>query len=575
MKHIYSDLEGEMHWSTNVCHAPENVHGNVHLILRTSYLWVLSGGLYESGVVPFPLYKDQDQVNIQFPLAKHKSLSDSSVNQDRVKHKSVDSNFSGKEEKISGYSGIDRIMSNEHWDSIYSTVPFDNCKILGKKQRNRLIVPLQYDKEREKRRIPCPNSILRIPRNFPFFQSVAKYGIHDGSNRTAPFYLDLLGEEDNLQVQVGNYILYGDGEQIQLISDTSIQLVRTCSVLNWEQKDSMEEAYAFLTEVRINEVVRNFLQISLMKYPGGKRKNVTGSKFLFHNRSDQTNTFSSNRGSQFFSKHQGTIRTLPNEEKEGGSFAVLSPFDCSQTILFSGSKYYDMVKRSIQEDPMMQINELSCLLGNLHSIANRFPSPHLITYNKVLSNKHSISDNSRKVSQVSKCYFMGGNTGILNFDSYRTIIFNLFNSNWCSPLSNFCQKKLPEVSLVQLIRESVCISEDKPLSRSGQIIVVHEEYLVIRSTKPYLATRRAAIHGHYGEFLDKGDTLITLIYERSKFGDIIQGLPKVEQLSEARSINPIPRNLEESFKDWNEDMTRSLGRIWGLFISARITMDQS
>nr|ARX11551.1 RNA polymerase beta subunit-2 [Ginkgo biloba]AWJ59874.1 RNA polymerase beta subunit-2 [Ginkgo biloba]AWJ60129.1 RNA polymerase beta subunit-2 [Ginkgo biloba]AWJ60299.1 RNA polymerase beta subunit-2 [Ginkgo biloba] len=741
MKHIYSDLEGEMHWSTNVCHAPENVHGNVHLILRTSYLWVLSGGLYESGVVPFPLYKDQDQVNIQFPLAKHKSLSDSSVNQDRVKHKSVDSNFSGKEEKISGYSGIDRIMSNEHWDSIYSTIPFDNCKILGKKQRNRLIVPLRYDKEREKRRIPCPNYILRIPRNFLFqrnhilavlddpqyrvdssgilkygniridsiekkddfledqgsrgsrpkyeieggrflfipeevhilhesssimvrngsiirtgtqitfniesqvgglvriermrkkievrilpgdiyfpgeiheisrhngtlippgkiifdeFQSVnwiyfqwitphkekpfvpvrsaAEYGIHDGSNRTAPFYLDLLGEEDNLQVQVGNYILYGDGEQIQVISDTSIQLVRTCSVLNWEQKDSMEEAYAFLTEVRINEVVRNFLQISLMKYPGGKRKNVTGSKFLFHNRSDQTNTFSSNRGSQFFSKHQGTIRTLPNEEKEGGSFAVLSPSDCSRTVLFSGSKYYDTVKRSIQEDPMMQIIELSGLLGNLHSIANRFPSPHLITYNKVLSNKHSISDNSGKVSQVSKCYFMGGNTGILNFDSCRNIIFNLFNSNWCSPLSNFCKKKLPAVSLGQLIRESVCISEDKPLSGSGQIIAVHEEYLVIRSAKPYLATRRAAVHGHYGEFLDEGDTLITLIYERSKSGDTIQGLPKVEQLSEARSINPIPRNLEESFEDWNEDMTRSLGSLWGLFISARITMEQS
>jgi hypothetical protein len=37
-KNIYFDLEGEMHWSTNVCHAPEYVHGNVHPILRTGYL---------------------------------------------------------------------------------------------------------------------------------------------------------------------------------------------------------------------------------------------------------------------------------------------------------------------------------------------------------------------------------------------------------------------------------------------------------------------------------------------------------------------------------------------------------
>ncbi|KAI3865252.1 hypothetical protein MKX03_012842 [Papaver bracteatum] len=30
-KHIYSDLEGEMHWSTDVYHAPEYTYGNVHL----------------------------------------------------------------------------------------------------------------------------------------------------------------------------------------------------------------------------------------------------------------------------------------------------------------------------------------------------------------------------------------------------------------------------------------------------------------------------------------------------------------------------------------------------------------
>jgi DNA-directed RNA polymerase subunit beta' len=74
-KNIYSDLEGEMHWSTNVCHAPKYVHGNVHPILRTGYLWILSGGIYGSDVVPFPFHKHQDQVNVQPFVAKHQSLS--------------------------------------------------------------------------------------------------------------------------------------------------------------------------------------------------------------------------------------------------------------------------------------------------------------------------------------------------------------------------------------------------------------------------------------------------------------------------------------------------------------------
>ena len=170
---------------------------------------------------------------------------------------------------------------------------------------------------------------------------------------------------------------------------------------------------------------------------------------------------------------------------------------------------------------------------------------------------------------------MDENMRIYHFDPCRNIISNLLGPNWCSSSSEFCKKTFPVVSLGQLIPESVWISEDEPLPESGQIIAVDEESLVIRSAKPYLATRKATVHGHYGEILDKGDTLITLIYERLKSSDIIQGLPKVEQLSEARLNNSISMNLKESFENWTGDMTRFLGSLWGLFISARITMEQS
>ena len=43
-KYIYSDSEGEMHWSTDVSHAPEFTYSNVHLLPKTSHLWILSGG---------------------------------------------------------------------------------------------------------------------------------------------------------------------------------------------------------------------------------------------------------------------------------------------------------------------------------------------------------------------------------------------------------------------------------------------------------------------------------------------------------------------------------------------------
>jgi len=45
----------------------------------------------------------------------------------------------------------------------------------------------------------------------------------------------MLQESDNLEFQVINYILSGNGKSIWGISNTSIQLVRTCLVLNWDK----------------------------------------------------------------------------------------------------------------------------------------------------------------------------------------------------------------------------------------------------------------------------------------------------------------------------------------------------
>ncbi|WP_430998545.1 hypothetical protein, partial [Klebsiella pneumoniae] len=125
---------------------------------------------------------------------------------------------------------------------------------------NRFIVSLQCDKEWEKRIIPCPDAILRIPksgilqRNSIFGYSNVEHGIPDGSNMTTPFSLDLSREGDNLQIKISYSISYEDGERIQV----SIPLVRTCLGFDWEQIDSIEsEAYVSLISVRTNKIVNN------------------------------------------------------------------------------------------------------------------------------------------------------------------------------------------------------------------------------------------------------------------------------------------------------------------------------
>ena len=62
---------------------------------------------------------------------------------------------------------------------------------------------------------------------------------------------------------------------------------------------------------------------------------------------------------------------------------------------------------------------------------------------------------------------------------------------------------------------NVCIAKNGPHLKSGQIIIVQVDYVVIRSAKPYLATSGATVHRHYGEILYEGETLVTFIYEKS------------------------------------------------------------
>ncbi|KAF1862720.1 hypothetical protein Lal_00044948, partial [Lupinus albus] len=139
-------------------------------------------------------------------------------------------------------------------------------------------------------------------------------------------------------------------------------------------------------------------------------------------------------------------------------------------------------------------------------------------------------------------------------------------------------KSIREISdtSIQLVRTCLVLNWDQN-KKSSSIEKAFASFVevIIRSANPYLATPGATVHGHYGEILYEGDILVTFIYEKSRSGDITQGLPKVEQVLEVRSIDSISMNLENKVDTWNERITRILGIPWGFFISAKLTIVQS
>nr|YP_010714705.1 RNA polymerase beta'' subunit [Dracaena marginata]WDD58332.1 RNA polymerase beta'' subunit [Dracaena marginata] len=756
-KHIYSESEGEMHWSTDVYHAPEYTYSNVHLLPKTSHLWILAGGPCRSSIVSFSLHKDQDQTNVHSFSVDERYSSDLSITKDRVRHKLLDPSGTRKKDRESlDYSRLDRIISNGHWNFIYPSILQENSDFLAKRRRNKFIIPLQYDQEREKELIPSFGISMEIPINgilrrnsilayfddpryrrkssgitkygtaevdsivkkedlieyrgakefspkyqmkvdrfffipeevyilpgsssimvrnnsiigvdtqlalntntrsrvgglvrverkkksielkifsgdihfpgetdkisrhsgilippgtekknskesktksknwiyvqritpikkkyFVLVRPVVTYEIADGINLAKLFPQDLLQEKENVQLRVVNYILYGNGKSIRGIYYTSIQLVRTCLVLNWNQEKngSMEEVHASFVEVRANDLIRDFIRIELVKSTisyTGKRYDTAGSGLIPDNRLDRTNInpFYSKVKIPLVTQHQGTIGTLLNRNKEGQSLRILSSFNCFGVGPFNGSKYNNVVKES---NPITPIRGLLGPLGTIvPKIVNFYSSYHLITHNQILLNKYWLFDNFKQtfqVLQVLKYCLIDENKRIYNPSPCNNIILNPSHLNWCFLHYNYCEETPTIISIGQFICENICLFKYGPhIKKSGQILIVHVDSLIIRSAKPYLATPGATVHGHYGETLSEGDTLVTFIYEKSRSGDITQGLPKVEQILEVRSIGSISMNLERRVEGWNERIPRVLGIPWGFLIGAELTIAQS
>nr|YP_010536626.1 RNA polymerase beta'' subunit [Elsholtzia angustifolia]UYC29799.1 RNA polymerase beta'' subunit [Elsholtzia angustifolia] len=764
-KHIYSDSDGEMHWSTDVYHAPEFTYGNVHLLPKTSHLWILLGEPRKSSLVSLSIHKDQDQMSAHSRSVKRKSTSNLSGTNDPSREKFFTSGFSDKKEnRISDYSDLSRIIGPGRCNLVDPSILYQNSDLFSKRRRNRFIIPLQSIQKRENE-LTLPSDILiEIPINgilrrnsilaylddpryrrkssgitkygtlemhsiikkedlieyrggkefkpkyqmevdrfffipeevyilpgsssimvrnnsligvdtqitlniksrvgglvrverkkkrielkifsgdihfpgetdkisrhsgvlippgagkqnskefkkwknwiyvqritpskkkyFVLVRPVVTYEITDGITLGALFSPDLLQERDNVKFRVVNYILYGNGKSSRGISDTNIQLVRTCLVLNWDQdqkSSSSQEARASFVEIRANGLIRHFLRIDLLKSTIsyiGKRKNSPGSGLLPDNGSDCTNI---NPFSSFYSKvriqqplnqnnqNQRTIHTLLNRNKGFQSLMILSSSNCFRMGPFNDVKYHNhnAIKESIQitKDPVIPIKNSPRPLGAAFLIANVYSFYHLITHNQILGNNYLQLNNLKQTFQIIQFhyYLIDENEKIYNPRPCSNIIFKL---NWYFLHPNYCQEKSTIMSLGQFICENRYIAKNAPhlKLKSGQVILVQVDSVVIRSAKPYLATPGATVHGHYGEILYEGDTLITFIYEKSRSGDITQGLPKVEQVLEVRSIDSISMNLEKRVEGWNERITRILGMPWAFLIGAELTIVQS
>nr|YP_010337891.1 RNA polymerase beta'' subunit [Timspurckia oligopyrenoides]UNJ17476.1 RNA polymerase beta'' subunit [Timspurckia oligopyrenoides] len=69
---------------------------------------------------------------------------------------------------------------------------------------------------------------------------------------------------------------------------------------------------------------------------------------------------------------------------------------------------------------------------------------------------------------------------------------------------------------------------------SGEIIGIDADTVTLRIARPYLVSAGSILYVNNGDLVRRGETIAMLIFERKKTGDIVQGLPRIEEILEAR-----------------------------------------
>ena len=96
-------------------------------------------------------------------------------------------------------------------------------------------------------------------------------------------------------------------------------------------------------------------------------------------------------------------------------------------------------------------------------------------------------------------------------------------------------KTKPVVKAGEMVRMDSVLSESGEKSPvSGQVVDVTKNSVKIRVGRPYLISPGTMLQVDSGSLVLRGDMRASLVCERQKTGDIVQGLPRVEELLEGR-----------------------------------------
>nr|YP_009426850.1 RNA polymerase beta'' subunit [Hymenasplenium unilaterale]ASU95525.1 RNA polymerase beta'' subunit [Hymenasplenium unilaterale] len=452
---------------------------------------------------------------------------------------------------------------------------------------------------------------------------VVKYDVPSYPLAQEIFCADKPKTQKHTKAQTLLCISHRNGEEIKMMNHTPIQLIRIFLMArrqgNFHKNPLTENKYLSLISVGISKISSTFIQVNSVVFILARRLgiNEVSQDLASVDEPFLAQVTLLNDGNNLSPKNRSvTVHSVP---EHGASFLTLSPFNFYRNNLLESSrnnKYGEVVGKHLprsassidvpnggpknvsfsskyepflQKYPNKKIKDRSfksersrfttCypldfeevgLSGTSYTICYFSATLHLVLSGKASSFRSYFIPHSTNTPEHRHWYLID-EAKLTMKCSIKPFLTTLFEDTiYLTPKSFNFRNLLIDLGL--LISEGRYFCESNVSPQSGQVVTIHQDYLLVRTGRTLLATRGATPHKISGDTVEEGDTLLTLPYDRLKSGDITQGLPKVEQLLESRPIASIPARIEDLFGRWSRGITRLIGNLWSHFLSAETSM---
>nr|ANA57010.1 beta' subunit of RNA polymerase [Pyramimonas parkeae] len=133
------------------------------------------------------------------------------------------------------------------------------------------------------------------------------------------------------------------------------------------------------------------------------------------------------------------------------------------------------------------------------------------------------------------------------------------------------KEKKPLVKFSNFLLKGDQLAKNLQSRECGVVSQITKDYILLRKGTPFRASDKSKISISHNSLVYEGGALFNLSYKKAKSEDIVQGLPKIEELFEARrtkNLRPIQNNSHEKLQKLFEEYKG----IWGLEIASRMSL---